>query len=108
MKIQTQEKEKAMKEKMHKEEIRHKEIQITTMRRYLLKKIDTAEKIDKLRGNRAKPVVLTDEDWEEIRLFVDNIEGDFVTRLQQSFPSLSNEDIKFMMLLRLGMSAKAM
>ena len=108
MKILTQEKEKAMKEKMHKEEIRHKEIQITTMRRYLLKKIDTAEKIDKLRGNRAKPVVLTDEDWEEIRLFVDNIEGDFVTRLQQSFPTLSNEDIKFMMLLRLGMSAKAM
>lgn len=107
-KIQSEQEKHAMEKKMHEEEMRHKEIQLSTMRSYLLKKIDIAQKIEKIRGNKTDIVVLTEEDWEEIRMFVDNVEGNFISRLKKQFPKLSDEDVKFMILIRLKMSSKAM
>lgn len=95
-------------EKIHNEEMHHKEIQLSTMRNFILKRIDTAQKIQELRGNKTNNVLLTEEDWEEIRLFVDSVEGNFVTRLQNNFPDLSEDDIRFMMLVRLKMPTKAL
>lgn len=101
--------EKLQQEKrMHNEELHHKEIQLSTMRNFILKRIDTAQKIQLLRGNKTDNVLLTEEDWEEIRLFVDGVEGDFVTRLQSKFPNLSMDDIRLMMLIRLKMPTKAL
>ena len=97
-----------MEEKTHEEELRHKEIQLSTMRSYLLKKINIAKRIEEIRGNKKDVVVLTEEDWEEIRMFVDNVEGNFISRLRERFPNLSDDDVKFMILLRLKMSSKAM
>lgn len=95
-------------ERMHNEELHHKEIQLSTMRNFILKRIDTAQKIQELRGNKTDNVLLTEEDWEEIRLFVDGVEGNFVTRLQSNFPNLSMDDIRLMMLIRLKMPTKAL
>ena len=78
---------------MHEEEMRHKDIQLSTMRSYLLKKINIAQRIEKIRGNKKNIVVLTEEDWEEIKMFVDNVEGNFISRLKKRFPKLSDEDI---------------
>ena len=103
------EQEKLMQEeRIHNEELHHKEIQLSTMRSYLLKKIDIARRIEKMRGNKKDIVVLTEEDWEEIKMFVDNVEGNFISRLKKQFPKLSDEDVKFMILIRLKMSSKAM
>ncbi len=107
-KIKDEKEELEMEEKMHEEEMRHKEIQLTTMRSYLLKKINIAQRIEEIRGNKKDIVVLTEEDWEEIRMFVDNVEGNFISRLKKQFPKLSDEDVKFMILIRLKMSSKAM
>ena len=41
-------------------------------------------------------------------MFVDNVEGNFISRLKKQFPKLSDEDVKFMILIRLKMSSKAM
>lgn len=95
-------------EKIHSEELHHKEIQLSTMRNFILKRIDTAQKIQELRGNKSDNVLLTEEDWEEIRLFVDGVEGDFVTRLQGSFPNLDVDDIRLLMLVRLKMPTRAL
>ena len=78
------------------------------MRSYLLKKINVAQRIEEIRGNKNKNVVLTEEDWEEIKMFVDNVEGNFISRLKKQFPKLSDEVVKFMILIRLKMSSKAM
>lgn len=103
------EKEKLLQEeRIHNEEMHHKDIQLSTMRSFILKRIDTAQKIQELRGNKTDSVLLTDEDWEEIKLFVEGVEGDFVTRLQSSFPNLNEEDVRLMMLIRLKMPAKAL
>ena len=103
------EQEKLMQEeRIHNEELHHKEIQLSTMRNYLLKKINIAQRIEEMRGNQNDIVVLTEEDWEEIKMFVDNVEGNFISRLKKQFPKLSDNDVKFMILIRLKMSSKAM
>ena len=107
-KLKTEEEKLLQEEKMHNEELHHKEIQLSTMRNFILRRIDTAQKIQELRGNKTDSVPLTEEDWEEIRLFVDGIEGDFVTRLHSTFRDLSDDDIRLMMLLRLKMPTKAL
>ena len=107
-KIKNEKEKREMEKKMHEEEMRHKEIQLSTMRSYLLKKINIAQRIEKMRGNKKNIVVLTEEDWEEIKMFVDNVEGNFISRLKKQFPKLSDEDVKFMILIRLKMSSKAM
>ena len=106
--IKSEKEKHEMEEKMHEEEMRHKEIQLSTMRSYLLKKINIAQRIEEIRGNKKDIVVLTEEDWEEIMMFVDNVEGDFISRLKKQFPKLSDDDVKFMILIRLKMSSKAM
>ena len=107
-KIQREQEKRTMEKKMHEEEIRHKEIQLSTMRSFILRRIDTAQKIQELRGNKTDTVPLTEEDWEEIRLFVDGVEGNFVSRLHSTFPDLSDDDIRLMILLRLKMPTKAL
>ena len=107
-KLKTEKEKLLQEEKIHNEELHHKEIQLSAMRNFILRRIDTAQKIQELRGNKTDIVPLTEEDWEEIRLFVDGIEGDFVFRLHSTFPDLSDDDIRLMMLLRLKMPTKAL
>lgn len=108
IRLKAEEEKLQQEERMHNEELHHKEIQLSTMRNFILKRIDTAQKIQELRGNKTDNVLLTEEDWEEIRLFVDGVEGNFVTRLQSKFPNLSIDDIHLMMLIRLKMPTKAL
>lgn len=107
-KLKTEKEKLLQEEKIHNEELHHKEIQLSAMRNFILRRIDTAQKIQELRGNKTDIVPLTEEDWEEIRLFVDGIEGNFVFRLHSTFPDLSDDDIRLMMLLRLKMPTKAL
>lgn len=107
-KIEANKEKMKREEKIHNEELHHKEIQLSTMRNFILKRIDTAQKIQELKGNKSDNVLLNDDDWEEIRLFVDGVEGNFVTRLQNSFPKLNMHDIRLMMLIRLKMPTKAL
>lgn len=108
LELATEEHERELQKKKYEEEIRRKEIQLSTMRGYILNKISIAEKLDKIRDNREKSVPLSDGDWNEIRLFVNSVDCDFVTRLKEKNPELSEDDINFMILLRLRMPSKAM
>jgi|GEM_PF-1401636 len=90
------------------EELFQKELQLSNMRNFILSRIDTAEKIQRLRSNKSDNVRLKDEDWEEIRLFMDAVDNNFITRLLNRFPSLGIEDLHLLMLIRLKMSTKAL
>ncbi|WP_223925513.1 hypothetical protein [Prevotella lacticifex] len=107
-KLKAEQEKLLQEERIHNEELHHKEIQLSTMRSFILRRIDTAQKIQELRGNKTDTVPLTEEDWEEIRLFVDGVESNFVSRLHSTFPDLSDDDIRLMMLLRLKMPTKAL
>lgn len=100
-------KEMIMTEKLHKEEIFHKEIQLNTMRKYLLNKLEVINKLNK--SNKVSNCInLTDEDWDEISIFLENIDNMFVSRIMEQYPLLSDKNIKLLMLIRLKISTKTL
>ena len=103
---EAQEREAA--ERLRAEEMRHKDIQISTMAGYILKKIDIAQKVESLKENKNEFMPLSEDDWEEIRIFVDELQDSFTERLRRCFPDFNETDIRFMLLVRLGLSSKSM
>lgn len=92
--------ENLAKEKIEKQEqiLRMKEQQIATMKKYLLQRFKDLEIVGQL--NRHKKQI-PDEVWEEISSFLDCTQDLFVTRLRRSYSHLTEDDIRFCMLLRL-------
>ena len=97
-----------MMEKLHQEELSHRDVQFSVMRNYLQKKIEVVEKLDSIVPNEGKHIVLSDNDWTELEVFLDSVEDLFVSRLKKEHPNLSNADVRLMMLLRLKLSQKAL
>ena len=97
-----------MMEKLHQEELSHRDVQLSVMRTYLLKKIEVVEKLNSSVPNESKHIVLSDNDWTELEVFLDSVEDLFVSRLKQKHPNLSKADLRLMMLLRLKLSQKTL
>lgn len=97
-----------MMEKLHQEELSHRDVQLSVMRTYLLKKIEVVEKLNSSVPNESKHIVLSDNDWTELEVFLDSVEDLFVSRLKQKHPNLSKADLRLMMLLRLQLSQKTL
>lgn len=100
--------EMSNKEKLHEEELRHREQQIKTVRQYLMRKIGVMQKIAKLQSESESRELFTDDDWDEIEIFLESTDDLFVSRLREQFPSIRPKTIRLMMLLRLKMSNKAL
>lgn len=97
-----------MMEKLHQEELSHRDVQLSVMRNYLQKKIEVVEKLNSSVPNESKHIVLSDNDWTELEVFLDSVEDLFVSRLTKEHPNLSNADVRLMMLLRLKLSQKTL
>lgn len=97
-----------MMEKLHQEELAHKNVQMTVMRNYLQKKIEVVEKLNSAAPNESKHIVLSESDWTELEVFLDGVEDLFVSRLRKEHPNLSKADLRLMMLLRLKLSQKTL
>lgn len=108
LKLLADQERRSIETRIHQEEIKHKEIQMSTMRNFILKKIEIAKRIEDIRNSNEKTFILSDKDWEEIKLFVDSIEENFVGRLKTKYSSLTNKDIHFLMLVRLKIPTKGL
>lgn len=97
-----------MMEKLHQEELSHRDVQLSVIRNYLQKKIEVIERLDSIVPNESKHIVLSDNDWTELEVFLDSVEDLFVSRLKKEHPNLSNADVRLMMLLRLKLSQKTL
>ena len=51
-------------------------------------------------------IALSDEEWEDIRLTIDKSYDNFTQRLRQHFPALSEKEINFCCLVKIGVSIK--
>ena len=105
--LRAKEEKQLIEQRIHQDQMKLKERQISIMRSFVLKKIDTAQKIEKIKKGAGKEVLLHESDWEEIILFIDGVDDSFVTRLQQAYPNLTEEEIRFLILIRAGVSARA-
>ena len=59
MKMEVEKKDHEMKEQLHKEMLRHKEVQISMMRDFILQKVNTAQKIEEIKNNQGENISLT-------------------------------------------------
>ncbi len=88
-----------------KKEVEIKESQIVNVRNILLKNVDVVNKLKaeskRMNEGEEKRIVLNTEEWDELIAYLDNTDNHFVERLKESFPSLTQKDIRFLMLIRL-------
>lgn len=86
-------------------EIEKRELQLSMMRDHLLKQFDIIRKIESRRETDT-PLSIDENEWDSIEVFLNSIDNLFVVRFRTAFPTLSDKDIRFCMLLRLGVSNK--
>ena len=75
---------------------------------YIKGKVDVAKKITDNKNLVKNKILLTETDWEELALFLNNVDNNFVNRLTTQFPNLKRADVRLMILLRLKASLKIM
>lgn len=99
-------KEKEMSEKLHQEQLEHKDAQIAQMRQFFIKKNVFSQRHYAQNKEENKCINLEESDWDEIELFLESIDDKFVSHIKDSFPTLSTKDIRLLMLIRLKLPAK--
>lgn len=88
--------------------LREKESQL---RESLFRRMKSFHKIPSLEESREEKedclrIDLSEEEWKDIRQTVDKSYDNFTRRLQQRFPSLSEKDVNFCCLVKIGVSIK--
>lgn len=91
---------------LHEQELSNRDIQITIMREFLIKKVSVSQKIEKLKGNQDCKKLLAEDDWQELEVFLNSVDNMFVHRMKEQFPNLSTKDLQLFMLLRLKVPTK--
>ena len=97
--------QKAQEEKLKLQQ-RNSENQIKYMRKYLLSKVHFQDELDKVKTRSDNHIDLDEETWHEIELFLNACENGFVRRLHETFPHLTEDDLRFCMLIRLDFSIR--
>ncbi len=82
-------------------EITHKNTQLTTIRNFLEHKIDIMGKLEKIKTSSKRNVDFKKEDWDEMEIFLNNTDDEFVERIKNQYPALTSKDVHFIMLVRL-------
>ncbi|MDO4957532.1 MAG: hypothetical protein Q4E60_11020 [Bacteroidales bacterium] len=83
----------------HQLTLQHYEQQVRLMKKYVLSKLNLDSEILEIKKNQVK-IDISEDLWNEIELSL-NANDLFVARLREQYPSLSLEDLRFCMLLRL-------
>lgn len=108
MKLRHEQEFRIMADKLHAKELSSKEAQLSTMRNFLLKKMDIQGKIEEFKHVADKHILIDEADWSEIEEFLESIDNLFVSRLRTRFPELTVSDVRLFMLLRLKMPARSL
>ena len=91
---------------IHEKEISTRDFQIGVMRAFLLKKLTIAQKIEQIKETPECRKILQEEDWDELKVFLDSVDNMFVSRIRMNFPHLSDKEVQLFMLLRLQIPTK--
>ena len=86
----------------------NKDAQISIMRNYISEKISIRSLLSQIKEHPEKKINLSEDDWNEIEIFLESSEHFFVNRLKNQYTMLSEEDIRLLMLLRLNLPAKSL
>jgi DNA-binding CsgD family transcriptional regulator len=117
--VEALEKQEKFKEEQFRNDLEHKESQLSAITLQMLQKNELIDDIKKsiegeqpLSGNQLLKMVnkhLTQENnWNDFDLYFESINKNFYTRLKQSYPDISANDLKICALIKLNLSIKEM
>lgn len=101
-------KEKEHYERLHAEQLKHKEKEIQSLRSYMLRKIEFLTKINATIETEKNYIRLSDEDWNDLNECLQNTDAHFIETLHRNYPCLNEKDMRFLTLLRLRLTTKSL
>lgn len=91
----------------HERRLRLKEVQMEMMKKHLQEKLVFFQRLNSIQKNGfSDKIVISDAEWKEIEVFLEGVDNMFVSRFKQKFPNLTEDDIRFVMLIRLGFKTR--
>lgn len=92
---------------LEREKLHLKEVQLDMMKKQLLDKLEFIRKLNDLHKDQSSSKIeISDAEWKEVEVFLEGVDNMFVTRFKERYPDLSEDDIQFVMLVRLGFKHK--
>lgn len=82
--------------------LENKEKQLSMMKRLVISRLEYEEELDKLK-NKKRIGELSNSDWLEIELFLNNSAMDFMTTFREAYPDFKESDYQLCMLLKLDL-----
>ena len=76
------------------------------LREELFKRMNVVNKLSV--SGKERHVFLSDTDWEEIYLMVNDAYHNFIPKLRTNFPALTDKDINFCCLVRMNLSLQSL
>jgi DNA-binding CsgD family transcriptional regulator len=113
------EQQKTMKEAQFRNDLEHKESQLSAITLQMLQKNELIDEIKQyvqkdqpISGRELLKMVnkhlVQDNSWNDFDLYFESINKNFYTRLKQSYPDISTNDLKICALIKLNLSIKEM
>jgi len=113
------EEQKSMKEQQFRNDLEHKESQLSAITLQMLQKNELIDEIKQyvqkdqpISGRELLKMVnkhlVQDNSWNDFDLYFESINKNFYTRLKQSYPDISTNDLKICALIKLNLSIKEM
>jgi DNA-binding CsgD family transcriptional regulator len=117
--VEALERQKSMKEQQFRNDLEHKESQLSAITLQMLQKNELIDEIkhyvqkdQQISGRELLKMVnkhlVQDNSWNDFDLYFESINKNFYTRLKQSYPDISTNDLKICALIKLNLSIKEM
>jgi DNA-binding CsgD family transcriptional regulator len=117
--VEALEQQKSMEEEQFRNDLEHKESQLSAITLQMLQKNELIDEIKQyvqkdqpISGRELLKMVnkhlVQDNSWSDFDLYFESINKNFYTRLKQSYPDISTNDLKICALIKLNLSIKEM
>lgn len=94
--------------KFHEAKLESNLKQMVLMKRLILQRLDFVQVLQREGNAFAEKYRMDEKDWEELEIFLNLTQNEFVSRLRMQFQNLEENDIRLLMLLRLKLPAKTL
>ena len=97
-----------MRQLMEEERRQKDRLQIENMQQLLIQRYEIIKALKGKGDVAAHRVVLKDNDWKDIESLLNCTQNQFVQKIRKQYKHLTEEDIRLIMLIRLGIPSKSM
>ena len=93
---------------LHKVEMQQQRERIDLLKKYITNNIDVVTMITQSANGEGTHVVIDEKGWEAISNYLENADDGFVSKIRRQHADLGINDLRFLMLVRIGFSTKTL